>query len=409
MNKTLLVLRNEVVTAVTRKSFLFTTIGIPLLAFLIFMGIGLVNRGGTPTGTGTETGATTQKAEGYVDQAGLIQTIPQGIPSGALIGYPDEASARRALDAGQIGAFYIIPQDYVAEGTLYYVSPQAQPFGLGTQPGLMRWVLTVNLLGGDTELAARVRNPMEVWVTSLSPEASRDTDSMAAFWIPYAVTMIFYIVILMSASLLMQSVSKEKQNRVIEILMASVSPRQLLAGKIAGLGIAGLVQTLIWAGTGYTLLRLAGRTFSLPPGFDVPPSIWAWGVVFFLLGYAVYASLMAALGALVPNMREASQATFVVIWPLVVPLFFINVLIQKPDSALSVGLSLFPLTSPITMMTRLAASDVPLWQPLLSAALLLATAVLVVRAVARMFRAQTLLSGQAFSVKRFFAALMGRA
>lgn len=408
MNKTLLVLRNELVTAVTRKSFLFTAIGLPLLAFLIFMGIGFLNRDGTVPGTGAPTGTNMQKVEGYVDQAGLIETVPQDIPAGALVAYPDEASARRALDAGDIDAFYIIPQDYVAEGTLYYIDPEAQPFGLGSQPWLMRWVLMVNLVGGDAELAARVRNPMDLRVTALSPEAQRDTDSMAAFWIPYAVTMIFYIVILMSASLLMQSVSKEKQNRVMEILMASVSPRQLLAGKIAGLGIAGLVQTVVWAGTGYTLLRLAGRTFTLPPGLELPPSILIWGVVFFLLGYAVYASLMAALGALVPNMREASQATLVVIWPLIVPLFFINVLIQKPSGTLSVVLSLFPLTAPITMMTRMAAGDVPLWQPLLAAALLLATAVLVVRAVAGMFRAQTLLSGQAFSVRRFLGALLGQ-
>ena len=408
MNKTLLVLRNEIVNTVTRKSFLFTAIGLPLLAFLISMGIGLLNSGGSAAGADAEAGASTQKVEGYVDQAGLIQSIPEDLPSGAFVGYPDEASARRALGAGEIDAFYIIPEDYVAVGTLYYIDPDARPFGLGSQSWLMRWVLFVNLLGGDVELAARVRTPMNIQVTALSPEAQRDTDSMAAFWIPYAVTMIFYFVILMSASLLMQSVSKEKQNRVMEILMASVSPRQLLAGKIAGLGIAGLVQTLIWAGTGYTLLRLAGRTFSLPPGLELPPTILLWGVVFFLLGYALYASLMAAMGAMVPNMREASQATIAVIWPLIVPLFFINVLVEKPGEALSTGLSMFPLTSPIAMMTRMASSDVPLWQPLLAVALLLATAVLVVRAVAGMFRAQTLLSGQAFSVKRFFAALLGR-
>ncbi len=408
MNKTLLILRNEIVNTVTRKSFLFTAIGLPLLAFLVFMGVGLLNQGGSGTGAEAETDSGAPQVQGYVDQAGLIQALPEDLPSGVLVGHPDEASALRALEAGEIDAFYIIPEDYVADGTLYYIDPEARPFGLGSKTWPMRWVLFVNLLGGDAELAARVRNPMDIQVTALSPEAQRETDGMAAFWVPYAVTMIFYIVILMSASLLMQSVSKEKQNRVMEILMASVSPRQLLAGKIAGLGIAGLVQTLIWAGTGYTLLRLAGRTFSLPPGLELPPTILIWGVVFFLLGYAVYASLMAAMGAMVPNLREASQATFAVIWPLIVPLFFINVLIEKPSEALAVGLSLFPLTSPIAMMTRLAASDVPLWQPLLAVALLLATAVLIVRAVAGMFRAQTLLSGQEFSLRRFFAALLGR-
>jgi ABC-2 type transport system permease protein len=111
----------------------------------------------------------------------------------------------------------------------------------------------------------------------------------------------------------------------------------------------------------------------------------------------------------VPNLREASQATFAVIWPLIIPLFFINALIQNPDGTLAVGMSLFPLTSPIAMMTRLSTGQVPLWQPLLAVGLLAVTAFGVVRAVAGMFRAQTILSGQPYSLKRYVNALLGRA
>ena len=182
----------------------------------------------------------------------------------------------------------------------------------------------------------------------------------------------------------------------------------MLVGKIAGLGIIGLVQTAIWIGTGYSLLSLSGQTFSLPPGFELPPSIITWGLLFFLLGYTVYASLMAGLGALVPNLREASQAVILVIWPLIIPLFMYVALVEQPHGALAVGLSLFPLTAPVAMMTRLAGTAVPWWQLALSVALLAGTAVFVVRAVTGMFHAQTLLSGQPFSAKRFARALMGR-
>ncbi|RLD03221.1 MAG: hypothetical protein DRI56_12830, partial [Chloroflexota bacterium] len=123
---------------------------------------------------------------------------------------------------------------------------------------------------------------------------------------------------------------------------------------------------------------------------------------------AVNASLMAGMGALMPNMKESSQATFIVIAPMLIPMFLITVLIEDPHGALSLGLSLFPLTSPIAMMTRISAGGVPLWQLLLACALLGATVVIVVRMVARMFHAQTLLSGQAFSSKRYFKALLGR-
>jgi ABC-2 type transport system permease protein len=210
----------------------------------------------------------------------------------------------------------------------------------------------------------------------------------------------------MSASYLLSSITKEKENRVLEILMVSLAPRQMLVGKMIALGLVGLLQMSLWIGTGYTLLRLSGRTFSLPAAFQLPLSFLLWGIVFFLLGYAVYASLMASLGALVPNLREASQATFVVILPLLVPLMLIGVLIEDPNGALATGLSLFPLTAPVVMMTRLAAGRVPLWQLFLSAGLLVITVVLLVRAVAGMFRAQVLLSGQPLSLRRLVDALL---
>jgi ABC-2 type transport system permease protein len=117
---------------------------------------------------------------------------------------------------------------------------------------------------------------------------------------------------------------------------------------------------------------------------------------------------MAGLGALVPNLREASQATTVVILPMIVPLFLINNLISDPNGTLTVVLSLVPFTSPVTMMTRLSAVDVPWWQVALAIVLLVITVYFVLRAVAGMFRAQNLLSGQQFSVNVFIMQLFGR-
>ena len=228
------------------------------------------------------------------------------------------------------------------------------------------------------------------------------------FFVPYITMILFYMVILMSASLLLNSVNNEKKNRVMEIMLVSVAPRQILTGKIVGLGLLGLLQTAIWLGTAYTLLTISGRRFDLPVGFELEPAIVLWGVVFFLLGSAVYASLMAGLGALVPNLRESSQAVIVVIWPLILPMLLIMLFIESPNGTVPVVLSLFPLTSPVAMMTRLAAVNVPWWQRVVAVVLLLSTVVVILRGVAGMFRAQTLLSGQPFSVRRFLGALAGR-
>ncbi|MFQ5857355.1 MAG: ABC transporter permease, partial [Anaerolineae bacterium] len=292
---------------------------------------------------------------------------------------------------------------------LIYINPDYSWTGSNNQSWVMRQTLTANLLDNEPERIQRFWNVMDLEVKALAPSQKRDENNPLTFVVPYATMMIFYVVILMSSSLLLNSVTVEKQNRVMEILMSSIRPSQLLSGKIIGLGITGLLQTMIWFGTGYTLLRLSGRTFDLPPGFELPPSILVWGVVFFLLGYAVYASLMAALGALVPNLKEGSQATILVIWPTLIPMLLMVILIQQPHGAIATGLSLFPLTAPMTMMLRLSVGGVSWWQPLLAAGLLLITVYFILRAVARVFRAQYLLSGQTFSAKRFLGALLGRA
>ncbi len=412
MQKMLYVFRQELVSTFQRRSFLFATFGIPIISSLILWGVTLFNRqapnaisqvleAGSPDNS-------TAEARGYVDLSGLVRTIPPDVPPDALKAFPDVAAAQAALHSGEISAYYIVSEDYLHSGVIALVKPDFNPLAVIDQSDPMQWVMDVNLLDGNTLLASRIQNPLNLQVTVLNPASQRDQENPLTFFLPYAVTMIYYFIILMTSSLLLNSVTKEKENRVIEILMMSVTPRQLLAGKIVALGLAGLLQTFLWVGTGYLMLRLSGRTFNLPAAFQLPPSFLVWAIVFFLLGYLLYASLMAAIGALVPNLREASQATFIVILPLLIPLMSIGVLITAPDGGLAVALSLIPFTSPVAMMTRLAAGGVPLWQLLLSAALLAATGGLVMRLVAGMFRAQTLLTGQPFSLRRLFGALAGR-
>lgn len=412
MNKTILVLRNEIVTAVNRKSFLLTAFGLPLIAVLVFLGVSLLreNTPGTPGESSDSARGNDLRVEGYVDQSGLISAIHPDVPEGILVSYPDEASARQALKAEEIAAYYVIPADYVERGDLIYINPDYSIASSDVdQSWVMRRTIFANLLGNQPERLARAERAMDVQVNALAPPSTqRDDDNPLTFYIPYGTTMIIYMIILMSASLLLNSVGEEKKNQVIELLLLSTSPRQMLTGKIIGLGLLGLLQAGLWVGTGYTLLRLSGRTFSLPAEFELPVSILAWGILFFLLGYGVYASLMAGLGALAPNLKEASQSVIVVIWPLLIPLFLMVSLIEDTHGTIATGLSLFPLTAPVAMMTRLAVGGVPVWQPFLAVGLLLITISIIVRAVARMFHAQTLLSGQPLSARRFLGALLGR-
>jgi ABC-2 type transport system permease protein len=410
MNKTLLVLKHEISTILTRPSYLFAIIGIPIIGAAVFGVAGQLSRAKPDQNILTQliSSPPTVQAEGYIDQSGVIKDVPASVPTGLLVAFPNESSAKQALEKGEISAYYIIPVDYIQSGKINYTRTDFNPLGSSSQSALLEWILNVNMLGGNTQIATLVNGPSNIKKVSLSPEPQRDENNMLTFFLPYAVTMLFYIIILSTASLMLSSVAKEKENRVMEVLMVSVTPQQLLTGKIVGLGLVGLLQTVTWVGTGRILLARSGVTFDLPIAFQLPASFLIWGLIFFLLGFAVYASLMAGLGALVPNLREASQATIVVIFPLIIPIFLINVLISEPHSLVSTVLSLFPLTSPVAMMTRLASGGVPIWQILLAVVLLAGTAILVIRAVARMFHAQSILSGQPFSRKFFINALLGK-
>jgi ABC-2 type transport system permease protein len=412
MNKIILVLKNEIITLVSRPSFWLALLGLPLVGALIFIGVGAINKSASASQAVSQvlSGQQDKRPEGYVDLGGIIHTIPESVPSNAFIAYPDETSARKALAAGEISALYIVPVDYIQNGKITYIRPDFNPLASNnSQSNLFTWVVQVNLAGGDPLFANLINGPLKVDDVSLATVASPDENNPLALWTPYIITIIFYMLIVGSATLLLSNISKEKENRVIEVLLTSLTSRQLLTGKILGLGIVGLGQTLFWFGTSYILLNLSGRTLQLPSSIHLPVSFLLWGLVFFLLGYAVYASLMAGLGALAPNLREASQATFVITLPLMIPLFLSSsVFMQAPNGTIAVVLSLFPLSAPVAMMARLSAGGVVWWHPWLAVVLLAVTIVLVIRAVAGMFRAQALLSGQGFKFKEYFRALAGK-
>ena len=411
MKKTWQVLVHELVSTFTRPSFLLVAIGIPLvsMAILLLLSANRARSTQVINAVLTASNATSQATtEGYVDLSGLIKTIPDSVPAGAFQAFPDEAAAKAALASGSIRDYYIISADYLSSGRIIFVKQDFNPIQALELSGLIQWILKVNLLGGNVQLANQIDQPLKLQATLLAPDSQRDQNNPLTFFVPYAITLIFYLVILMPASLLLSSISKEKENRMLEVLMVSTSPHQILTGKTIGLGIAGLFQATVWVSTAFVALRSGGGLLRIPAGLELPVSILAWGLVYFLLGYAVYASLMAAVGALVPNLRESTQATFVIILPMMIPLMMISVIIDNPNGALAVFFSLFPLTSPITMMTRLAATNVPLWQLLLSIVLLALTAIYINRLVGRLFRAQVLLSGQPFQIRRFLATLTGK-
>jgi len=425
MKKTLLIIRQELINTFSRPSYLVVAIGIPVLAVLVLGAINIIQSrsGDSDTSPTSPPEEWQMEVEGYVDQSGLIRIIPEDLPEGHLIAYENEDQAGQALSSGEISAYYIIPADYLDQGEVFYVFPDSRILIDDGQEWVIRWTLLVNLLGGDLEEADRIWNPvgeLKEQDLSASSEGDNTTPSDACSrpgsacqsndlirYIPSIMAALFFITFMNSSTMLFNSIGIEKENRTLEVLLLSISPRQLLAGKIIGLAIAGLFQTIVWLGAVYTIFNLGGATLSLPEGFSFPVEIIIWSLLFFLSGFGVYASLMAGVGALVPKMKEAGAANLIVISPLLLG-YIVGImapLAESAEAALPFILSFFPLTAPIVMVMRLTNSLVPLWQLILSMVLVLATNILIIRATASMFKAQHLLSGQPFSLKRYLVIL----
>jgi len=416
MEKTWIVFKTEIINTITRRSFLLTLILVPLIPAIILGVVSLIGGDGDQgEGSGGLGGIfqPSQEAsvqDGYVDLAGVIEEVPPDLAEDRLIAFQNIEAAREAARANEIRGYFVIQPDFLETGQISYYREDFNPLTALETTGIIDTVIRYNLLEGDLEQLEAFTYPVQVNRVDLSPEVEdRDADNPFAFYVPYGVSMLFYVVIITSASLLMSSIAKEKENRVMEILMSSVKPIQIFTGKILGLGVVGLLQMVLWLGSALLMLRLGGETLNIPQNLQLPPGVLTWGIIFFILGYLVYASIMAGIGAFVPSIKEASQATFYVIMPLLIPLVLVGVIIEEPNAMLPTILSLIPFTAPTTILTRIAVSPVPLWQLLAAIGLLILTIYLLIRAVAGMFRAQLLLTGKEFNLGLYIKTLFGRA
>jgi ABC-2 type transport system permease protein len=412
MKKTWYVMIHEIRTTLRRKTFVIFAFGLPLVLAIIAVAIGFANRD-TATEL-AETIAERAAAEamgtpGYVDEGNLIAALPDDVPEDWMIEYPNVEAAQQALEEGEINGYFVIPADYIESGELLHVKLTHDPLSSGGRTGVMEWILLYNLFEGDAQLAADVWNPLEVKTTSLATAEEQNTEDV---WIvellPNLMSLVLYMVILIASGVLVQAITDEKKNRVMEVLLSSVSTNQMITGKILGVAILGLLMMLAWGALMWGVANFGGQPLSIPAGFELPADLLFWSAIYALFGYLMYGSLMAGLGALAPDIKDTRSASLIVLSPFILAYMFMIVVIELPNGAIAILLSLFPLTSPVAMITRMTVTEIPFWQASLAAVLQLAGAIVIIRLVARLFRAQTLLSGQSFEAKRFFAMLAGR-
>ena len=408
MRKVLTVARHEFIISLKRPSFIIATLAIPLLGI-----VGLI----VATYFGGQAGefferqfVGSPKAVGYVDQVGLFAP-PLPEYEDLFIPYPNEESAQEALFAEEIETFLLIPGDYTDTGRVVaYSKGRGLPTAISVSEERIRPFLVDHLLAGqvDADLRTRVRAPLNLQPVSLSPEGegSEDTASFVAnIAIPYAFSILLVMAIFTSSGFLLQGVSEEKESRVIEILLSSLTAMELLAGKILGLGALGLVQILFWLGSGWALMGIAVTGLALFGAINLDLMTIVLGLVYFLLGYILFATLMASAGSLGTSAREGQQIAGIFSGITAIPFMVSSFLFTNPNSLLIQVLSYVPLTAPVMMLQRLGMAEVPPYQIAISLILLILGIGGALWAGAKVFRMGLLMYGKRPSVSEILRAL----
>jgi len=391
MRKTFFIIKHEFRGMVKRTSYIVTTLLLPLVGVL---GIVIYNLVQALSGGAVEVQV---PKIGYIDQVGIFSEATQQ-PGAELVAYQSADGAKADLIKGDIKEYFIIPGDYIAKGVLERFSLQTE-----LQPGeasatAIKDFLIANLLKNEVsaDITARVQTPyaLENTVLDKSGNVAEGQGGFGAYIISYLFSLLLLLSIFTASGFLLQGLVEEKENRVMEVLLSSVSSRQLIAGKVLGLGAAGLVQIAIWLVSFELLLPFASSSIGgLFASISFPPGIIAISLVYFVLGYLLFGILMAGVGAIAPTAQMGQQMSAIFSMMAALPFFLIVFIIQGGDHIVNIILSLFPPTAPLTVMMRLG-QGIPLWEIITSIVLLILAILGTLSLSARIFRTFLLMYGK---------------
>ncbi|MBI5368236.1 MAG: ABC transporter permease [Planctomycetes bacterium] len=333
-----------------------------------------------------------------VPRLALLEEMAAGaqrLPPLRFLPYPDLPAAMAAVEAGEIDDVLHVFPDYLDSGRMELLTrrPSSVFSRDGAPAGLRTWVYE-NLLAAevDAKILNRVKRPFDLSVQVFAPDGTfareQGQDRIRRLAVPYLFLILLIMAIFGTSGYLLQGVAEEKENRVLEVILCSVTPDQLLIGKLLGLGAAGLLQLAVWS-----LIAI------LPVGtllawLQIRPDTVLLCFLYFIFGYALYGGLMLGFGSLGSNYRESAQLAVVWSMAAVIPMFFIPVIVDQPNGLVARALSYFPLTTPITMMMRYAAGDIPAWEVALSFVILSGGIWIALKGSAKLFRVGLLLYGK---------------
>jgi ABC-2 type transport system permease protein len=410
MHKIWTIARHEYLVNVRRPGFIIMTALVPLLGIL---GLVVASFFGGQASTFFERQFAPEPKEiGVVDNLGVFTPILPAYQEPYHL-FADEQTGREALRADEIATLLVIPEDYVESGQVMVVSK-----GSGFSAAMMgdsasvRAFLVDHLVQDEVDpvLHKRLVDPIEPVLVSLEGEGEpggRPLSAALNFTVPYFLGLLLVMSILISSVYLLRGVAEEKTGRVIEIVLSSVTAWELLAGKVLGLGALGLTQVVVWLISAFGLSGGAVSVLGVAAPLLARPEVFVLGLVYYMLGFLVYAVLMGAAGALGSTMQESQQLAGIFSMMAAIPLILNGFIISNPNMPLLRVLSWFPLTAPTVMMQRLPMAEVPLVDIVGSIVMLVFAILAVLWAGSKVFRMGLLMYGKRPSLGQVMQSLRG--
>lgn len=428
MNKIILIVQREYHTRIRKKSFWISTLLVPFLMAAIYaipIYLSLNND--------------EHKVVEIVDEYNLLHGKLASAPSLTFVFKKAPFQAEKlAFNKNEADVLVQIPADLLERPSIKIISKGN--LGLGIQHTLQSLieneVRTIKLAQAGVSMAALKANQIQVEAQTFTIDAKgseRSSSSETAMILGFIFGFILYVSVMMYGSQVMNGVIEEKSNRIIEVLISSVKPFELMMGKIIGIGLLGLTQFLLWGILTFTAasiskqflpekkqpdisqkqlvskasaeLQVAAKVQESPlSSLSSSVSQLPLGTLcicflgYFLAGYLLYSSLFAAIGSAVESSSEAQQFMFPVTIPIIFSFILAQFIIQSPDSSIAFWASIFPLTAPIDMMVRLPFG-VPNWQLALSFSLLIITFISTTWMAGKIYRVGILMYGKKSSWK----------
>jgi len=310
----------------------------------------------------------------------------------------ERAALRDKVSSQAIDGFLWLSDDAIASGKVTWTSRNMAYFSEKSRlSGTLNRVIQSERLsknGLSADEVDKLLKPIKIEGVRMERGREAKGSGTGKFLEVVIMVMLLYMAVLFYGISVMRSVLEEKNSRILEVLLSSASSTQLMAGKLLGVGAVGLTQILVWAGMA---VAFAVPAMAMRPSFrelQIPLGVLVAFAAFFLLGYLLYSTMYAAVGAITTTEQEGQQLQFLIIVPLVISVFMLAPVVRNPDAPAMVWMSMVPFFAPVVMYARIVVQTPPLWQIALSLVLLIATIAGLLVMCARIYRIGILIYGK---------------